>query len=86
MNQNIPLKLICFYFAQVCERVFGVNVSEAVNSEMYEPDKLANQIIAGSKPVHRIGFVGLGAMGFGMATHLLASNYSVIGFDVSPVL
>ncbi|KAF2643279.1 oxidoreductase-like protein [Massarina eburnea CBS 473.64] len=33
-----------------------------------------------SKP--DIGFCGLGAMGFGMATHLLKSGYSVTGFDV----
>ncbi|KAF2751928.1 oxidoreductase-like protein [Sporormia fimetaria CBS 119925] len=33
-----------------------------------------------SKPT--IGFAGLGAMGFGMATHLLSQNYPVTGFDV----
>lgn len=31
----------------------------------------------------RVGFVGLGAMGFGMAIHLLKENYKVKGFDVS---
>lgn len=29
-----------------------------------------------------IGFVGLGAMGFGMATHLLSCGYKVKGFDI----
>ena len=29
-----------------------------------------------------IGFCGLGAMGFGMATHLIKQGYSVTGFDV----
>lgn len=33
-----------------------------------------------SKPL--IGFVGLGAMGFGMATHLVSEGYAVHGFDV----
>ncbi|KZT58752.1 oxidoreductase [Calocera cornea HHB12733] len=33
-----------------------------------------------SKPA--IGFIGLGAMGFGMATHLLKEGYPVVGFDV----
>jgi 3-hydroxyisobutyrate dehydrogenase len=33
-----------------------------------------------SKPA--IGFCGLGAMGFGMATHLIKQGYSVTGFDV----
>lgn len=31
-----------------------------------------------------IGFVGLGAMGFGMATHLVKQGYNVKGFDVFP--
>ncbi|KAL4734510.1 NAD binding domain of 6-phosphogluconate dehydrogenase-domain-containing protein [Aspergillus similis] len=35
-----------------------------------------------SKPA--IGFVGLGAMGFGMATHLVKQGYPVHGFDVFP--
>ncbi|KAJ5635922.1 uncharacterized protein N7484_009235 [Penicillium longicatenatum] len=35
-----------------------------------------------SKPA--IGFVGLGAMGFGMATHLVKEGYPVHGFDVFP--
>ncbi|KAF2199773.1 3-hydroxyisobutyrate dehydrogenase mitochondrial precursor [Delitschia confertaspora ATCC 74209] len=33
-----------------------------------------------SKPA--IGFCGLGAMGFGMATHLVKQGYTVTGFDV----
>lgn len=36
-----------------------------------------------SKPA--IGFVGLGAMGFGMATHLVHQGYAVHGYDVFPV-
>jgi 3-hydroxyisobutyrate dehydrogenase len=35
-----------------------------------------------SKP--SIGWVGLGAMGFGMATNLIKQGYSVTGFDVFP--
>ncbi|CAI7668906.1 unnamed protein product [Penicillium pancosmium] len=35
-----------------------------------------------SKPA--VGFVGLGAMGFGMATHLVKQGYPVHGFDVFP--
>lgn len=31
-----------------------------------------------------VGFVGLGAMGIGMATHLVKSGYSVSGFDMNP--
>ena len=36
--------------------------------------------MAASKP--KLVFAGLGAMGYGMASHLLRSGFSVIGFDV----
>lgn len=32
----------------------------------------------------KIGFVGLGAMGFGMATHLIKAGHAVTGFDAYP--
>ncbi|RAL50106.1 hypothetical protein DM860_007780 [Cuscuta australis] len=67
---------------KVWEFLLGVNISEAVNAESYKPDELAGHLTANSYTVKRIGFVGLGAMGFGMATHLLRLNFSVIGFDV----
>ncbi|KAI0536427.1 NAD binding domain of 6-phosphogluconate dehydrogenase-domain-containing protein [Xylaria digitata] len=37
---------------------------------------------ASAKP--EIAFIGLGAMGFGMATHLVKQGYAVTGFDVWP--
>ena len=36
-----------------------------------------------SKPSRRVGFVGLGAMGFGMASHLVKSGFEMCGFDVA---
>lgn len=59
----------------------GVNIADAVNQEAYDPEQLAQQIIAKSNNVKRVGFIGLGAMGFGMATHLL-KFFSVVGYDV----
>lgn len=35
-------------------------------------------------PKQTIGFVGLGAMGYGMATHLVKTGYKVHGYDVFP--
>jgi 3-hydroxyisobutyrate dehydrogenase-like beta-hydroxyacid dehydrogenase len=35
-----------------------------------------------SKTSDRIAFAGLGAMGFGMASHLLKVGHQVVGFDV----
>ncbi|OCL07470.1 2-hydroxy-3-oxopropionate reductase [Glonium stellatum] len=37
-----------------------------------------------SSPKPEIGFCGLGAMGFGMASNLVKQGYSVTGFDVAP--
>lgn len=71
---------------QVWEGVLGVNISHAANAETYSPEQLASQITARSNAVNRIGFVGLGAMGFGMATHLLKSNLLVLGYDVTTML
>ncbi|PON36984.1 Ketose-bisphosphate aldolase, class-II [Trema orientale] len=67
---------------KACERMMGVNISDAVNAETYSPEQLANQITSSSSAVHRIGFIGLGAMGFGMAAHLLKSKFLVLGYDV----
>ncbi|PON44691.1 Ketose-bisphosphate aldolase, class-II [Parasponia andersonii] len=67
---------------KACERMMGVNISDAVNAETYSPEQLANQITSSSSTVHRIGFIGLGAMGFGMAAHLLKSKFLVLGYDV----
>ncbi|XP_060205429.1 uncharacterized protein LOC132633191 isoform X2 [Lycium barbarum] len=69
---------------KVWESLLGVNLADAVNSETYNPEELASQITSQSDTVKRIGFIGLGAMGFGMATHLLKSNFCVLGYDVYP--
>lgn len=62
--------------------MFGVNIRDAANQKSYNPGHLAEQLSMTSKAVKRIGFIGLGAMGFGMATHLLRSNFYVIAYDV----
>ncbi|GFP85850.1 uncharacterized oxidoreductase ygbj [Phtheirospermum japonicum] len=67
---------------KVWERLSGVKILEADDEKTYNPEELANQLSTKSKTVKRIGFIGLGAMGFGMATHLLKSNFSVLGYDV----
>ncbi|KAG5229778.1 Ketose-bisphosphate aldolase class-II family protein [Salix suchowensis] len=67
---------------KVWGKLLGANIQDAASAELYEPEQLARQIIAKSTVVKRIGFIGLGAMGFGMATHLLKSNFCVVGYDV----
>uniref|UniRef100_A0A7N0V1W7 Ketose-bisphosphate aldolase class-II family protein n=1 Tax=Kalanchoe fedtschenkoi TaxID=63787 RepID=A0A7N0V1W7_KALFE len=68
--------------AKVWQAVYGVDILKAANSDSYIPQELASEITSKANTVKRIGFIGLGAMGFGMATHLLKSNFSVIGYDV----
>ncbi|KAK9115237.1 hypothetical protein Syun_022034 [Stephania yunnanensis] len=67
---------------KVSETVLGMSIADACSAEKYVPEKLAKDIVASSNSVKRVGFIGLGAMGFGMATHLLKSNYIVLGYDV----
>ncbi|KAJ0668284.1 putative fructose-bisphosphate aldolase [Helianthus annuus] len=67
---------------KVWERVLGIQIMDAANAETYSPELLATQVCAKSKRTNKIGFIGLGAMGFGMATHLLKSDFRVHGFDV----
>ncbi|XP_073147558.1 uncharacterized protein [Henckelia pumila] len=67
---------------EVWEKVTGVNIIDAVNAKYNNPEELAGTLSTKSKHVKRIGFIGLGAMGFGMARHLLKSNFSVLGYDV----
>ncbi|GKV23274.1 hypothetical protein SLEP1_g33022 [Rubroshorea leprosula] len=67
---------------KVWEKIFGVNTVDAASVEPYSPEQLASHIITESKTVSRVGFIGLGAMGFGMAKHLVKSNFCVIGYDV----
>ncbi|XP_058722533.1 uncharacterized protein LOC131594430 [Vicia villosa] len=67
---------------KIWDNVYGVKVSDAANEEAYNPEKLASEVITSSKSGTRVGFIGLGAMGFGMATHLVRSNFSVYGYDV----
>ncbi|XP_076904688.1 uncharacterized protein LOC143560231 isoform X2 [Bidens hawaiensis] len=67
---------------KVWEKVLGVQIMDAAKAETYNPELLANQLREKSKRPNKIGFIGLGAMGFGMATHLLKSNFCVQGYDV----
>ncbi|GAB4860535.1 hypothetical protein Ancab_035695 [Ancistrocladus abbreviatus] len=67
---------------KVWENVLGIKVQDAASEERYDPEEMARQVTARSKSVNRVGFIGLGAMGFGMATHLLTSNFTVVGYDV----
>ncbi|KAL4573314.1 hypothetical protein LXL04_020114 [Taraxacum kok-saghyz] len=67
---------------KVWERVLGVQIKDAADAETYNPELLANKLREKSEGPNKIGFIGLGAMGFGMATHLLKSNFCVQGYDV----
>ncbi|XP_037467095.1 uncharacterized protein LOC119339008 [Triticum dicoccoides] len=67
---------------KVWEQLFGVNIIDAASQPIYDASELADQLVMASKAAKRIGFIGLGAMGFGMASHLLKSGFSVTAYDV----
>ncbi|KAK3128896.1 hypothetical protein QOZ80_6BG0467940 [Eleusine coracana subsp. coracana] len=67
---------------KVWEEAFGVNIIDAASQQIYDASKLADHVVMESKTAKRIGFIGLGAMGFGMASHLLKSGFSVVAYDV----
>lgn len=67
---------------KVWERVVGVQIKDAADSETYKPELLAKEFCTKSQRPNKIGFIGLGAMGFGMATHLVKSDFCVQGYDV----
>ncbi|KAF9592454.1 hypothetical protein IFM89_014944 [Coptis chinensis] len=69
-------------FVKISEAILGINIIDASTKESYNPEKLADEVSAASNSVKRIGFIGLGAMGFGMATHLVKSKFCVSGYDV----
>ncbi|KAL9270427.1 L-threonate dehydrogenase-like protein [Drosera capensis] len=67
---------------KIWENVLGVKLEDVVNEELYNPEEVACQLVERSKNVKQVAFIGLGAMGFGMATHLVKSNFTVRGYDV----
>ncbi|PNT76101.1 hypothetical protein BRADI_1g44060v3 [Brachypodium distachyon] len=67
---------------KVWEQLFGVNIIDAASQPIYDASKLADQLVVASKEAKKVGFIGLGAMGFGMASHLLKSGFSVTAYDV----
>lgn len=75
VDDNVPL-------IKVWEKIVGVSITDAANEEIFNPEENACEITAKGNLVKKIGFIGLGAMGFGMATHLLKSSFCVVGYDV----
>lgn len=75
-------KYIIKLHLQVWEQSFGVNIIDAASQQIYDASKLADQLVMACKTAKTIGFIGLGAMGFGMASHLLKSGFSIIAYDV----
>ncbi|KAG1358748.1 putative Ketose-bisphosphate aldolase class-II family protein [Cocos nucifera] len=64
---------------KIWEQMFGVNVRDAANQKSYNPGHLAEQLSMTSKAVKRIGFIGLGAMGFGMVYKPTLNRFADLG-------
>ncbi|XP_049934362.1 uncharacterized protein LOC116255467 isoform X2 [Nymphaea colorata] len=62
------------------ENATGISVAASI--EAHASEDLRCQTVTSLDAIKKVGFIGLGAMGFGMATHLLKSNFCVYGYDV----
>lgn len=70
-------------------RLFLPSTPNAVmeNSHQIQPEQKKMTTDSTPAKISKIGFIGLGAMGHGMATSLLRGGYSVRGFDLhSPAI
>ncbi|KAG2268635.1 hypothetical protein Bca52824_063190 [Brassica carinata] len=68
--------------AKIWEKVLGVGILEAANKELYKPEDLAKEITTQAKHVKRIGFIGLGAMGFDVDVLVIMVTNEVQAEDV----
>lgn len=65
-----------FRFPAIHDDIFTISTSTRSSlPSLHNPSNMSN-------PNPTIFFAGLGAMGYGMATHLLRSGFPVIGYDV----
>lgn len=53
------------------------------NTTQEEPHTPQQRIVQAAEKPKKVAFIGLGAMGFGMASWLLKEKFTVRGFDVS---
>ncbi|KAI5066263.1 hypothetical protein GOP47_0018887 [Adiantum capillus-veneris] len=67
---------------KVWERVAGRKITECLKNKQGSFSRKAEEIFEGAKKVESVGFIGLGAMGFGMASTLVQKKFTVCGFDV----
>ena len=72
---------ICFC-CKVWEKTAGVKVIAAAKYDHETFSQKAENIVKEAPSVQHVGFIGLGAMGFGMASTLLREKFIVCGFDV----
>ncbi|MCO5612204.1 hypothetical protein L7F22_066466 [Adiantum nelumboides] len=67
---------------KVWEKVAGINISDCIRNKEGSFARKAEAIFEGATKVEFVGFIGLGAMGFGMASTLVQKKFTVCGFDV----
>jgi 3-hydroxyisobutyrate dehydrogenase-like beta-hydroxyacid dehydrogenase len=60
----------------------GSSVHDATKKEEATNDRLTPTVTPNE--IKKVGFVGLGAMGIGMATSLVKGGFHVSGYDISP--
>lgn len=69
---------------QIWDKTVGVSVASPVTEGNTATKEQALQQRVDESPMpQRVAFIGLGAMGFGMASWLVRKKFTVCGFDVS---
>lgn len=69
---------------QIWDKTMGVSVASPVTEgNTATKEQTVEQIVDESPMPQRVAFIGLGAMGFGMASWLVQEKFTVCGFDVS---
>ena len=68
---------------QIWEKTMGVSVVTPVTQGFAKGEATQEQAVKNPVVPHRVAFIGLGAMGFGMASWLIHEKFTVCGYDVS---
>lgn len=70
------------FCCKIWEKTANVKVIAAAKNDRDTFAQKAENITKEAPSVQNVGFIGLGAMGFGMASTLLREKFTVCGFDV----
>jgi UDP-N-acetyl-D-mannosaminuronate dehydrogenase len=74
------------FVGKIWEKASDVKIIGAAKNDQDTFAQKAENITKEAPSVQNVGFIGLGAMGFGMASTLLREKFTVCGFDVRQMI